>query len=246
MTTYTFVGDQREGDQYEQGRVSRYENRGAYTLPSKACHEVPSVYQQPVSQGTGLQQQFTDGNCIDSQVKPKKGDSDLKGVKRCLCILSALVVIFLIISLAAIVMTVLFHFPNALTSTYNSSIATSLGQKSFSQMIVNIPELKSDLTMVKKQLNSLRGIIANFENQMNISIGTTADLRTSVTNLETQLSAINGQVTNTRNSITNLDASVTTINGQIANLITLSSSVTNLESRLNTISWKLRAQFSCS
>ena len=194
----------------------------------------PSEYQEPQPcsyKGTR--------EAIDTCNDENKGSSDcyvqkdeLKQMKRCLCVLSFLVVILFLVTVSSLGLAA-YGFASIATPSTQIQEASSEG-------IVETTELSNhDFTLFKEQLtqeaiqiweniSSLRNT-ANQEIYQLRSLSATSEARINV-----QLNTINSEAVSQRTFINNLESRLNGINSQVSTLTPLRTSVTSLENQLRT------------
>ena len=263
MHMYDVVGHPEEGNVLSNKTVrdTNFDDRQAhaYTLPCAHRQERESEYQQPQ-----FIKQHKSGASAGSHAEvrvPSDWDTlrnELKRTKRCLCVLSLLVAILLLTTLAALGLAVygLLHAPNSASNTL-----TQLDRKTFME---GNTELVHNFTIFKKQLMletthiwenvsyilsyvssiqttednliPVRNTVANLQTRVNVSNQELTSLRSVVTILEARLSNIDVQISNLvslRNIVTMLESHVNATDSELAGLIPLRSSVSNLQNQLN-------------
>ena len=131
---------------------------------------------------------------------------ELKKMKRCLCVLSFLVVILFLITVSSL----------GLAAYYGSTLGSEAHNN--------------------EQLVALRNVANMLESRINTTsrdVASLASLTSTVkNNLESQLNTINSEVVSQRTLINNLESRLNGINSQISTLTPLRSSVISLESQL--------------
>ena len=219
MHIYDAVGSQERGYNNKTERVTSFDNRKQYMTLYSPQKEGPSEYQEP-------QQRATRAVVNNDEVK---GSSDcyvlkdeLKQMKKCLCMLSLLIVIFFLITVASLGLAAYgFDSRRSLTTT----------DQEIHQLKSLVTNLDNDTNLEIISLISLQGTVNMIESRINVTsqeVASLISLRTAVNDLESRLNTVNSEVITQR---TTLESQFNTTN---AELVSQRTFINNLGSRLNT------------
>ena len=155
---------------------------------------------------------------------------DLKKMKRCLCVLSFLVVILFLITVSSLGLAA-YGFASITTPSSQIQEASSEGIVDTTEFIHN-----HNFTLFKEQLTqelvTLRSVVNMIESHINATsrdIASLVSLASIVNNLESQVNTINSEVVSQRTFTNNLESRLNGTNSQVS---TLRSSVTTSQSQL--------------
>ena len=170
-----------------------------------------------------------------------KGSSDCHGLKgelkqmnRCLCMLSLLVVILFLMTLASLSLAA-YVFYNIESSASTHLNVTNQETCQLQNLITALDTRINDTIVQVVTLVSLQNVVSMIEsrvNETNREVASLISLRATVSNLESQLNTINSEVISQRNFVNNLESRLNGTNSQISTLTPLKSSVTSLQSQL--------------
>ena len=201
MHMYDVVGSHKERDELSYGaeRITSFDDKQKYMTLCGTQQEGPSEYQEP--------QQCTRNTRATVNNDQVKGPSDcqalkdqLKQMKRCLCVLSFLVVIIFLITISSISLAAYYGF-----SSIRSSAAVN--------------NLEHQLNMINLEVVSQRSFVDTLESQFNITNAEIISQRTFINTLSSQLNRIDLEIS----TLPSVRSSITSLQSQLNNIMNISS-----------------------
>ncbi len=215
---YDVVGSQGGGHRLsERSRVTCFDDKQEYMSLHGPQQEGSSEYQEPQWCARNTTAAVSSDGSSDCHVRK----DELKQMKRCLCVLSLLVVILFLTTILSL----------SLAAYGFSSIRSS----------VTVINLEYQLNTINSELVSYRTLVNALESQFNTTNAEVISQRTLTDTLESQFNAINAEVSSQRTSINTLNSQLNETDSEIS---TVRSSVASLQSQLTNSTLLINANVS--
>lgn len=232
MHMYEIVGSQGEGQKLSDKteRVTSLDDKQEYMSLHGQDGALTNEYQEPQSSDRNTRVAVNN----DKVIRPSESliqKDELKQMKRCLCMLSLLVVILFLITISSLCLAA-YGFDRIVSSASRLQIQKVSFQ--LTSLITTMDTRINDTNLqIVASLMSLRATLNTLESRLNIMINLeVVSQRTFVNTLESQFNTTNAEVISQRTFVNSLETRFNTTNAQVISQGTL---INTLNSRLNEI-----------
>ena len=223
LNIYEYVGDDHEQQEYSTA-----------TNVNKEEHEMVKITPQEVHQPTQINQRSTDTRETQDQ---KNIRNVPKATKRCTILMSVLIAVILLISLAAIVLSaVLYNVPNSEKTDLRAQGANTFNAF-IKDMEFTLMQLNNTLLQLKSEQNMIHHSVIQSKIDINLLISQFMD---NISKLSIQLDEVNNDVksvaTTVNNNISQLFTQLDAANNGIMSVTTtVESNISQLHVQLDAI-----------